>query len=265
MASRGGTSEATGTSIFDRIVCGVDGTPESLFAVKQAARLQGPEGSLLLVVAMSLAKAAHAGMAARHAADLLQTEAEEAMAEAKELVPAEGKIVDGDPAAVLLDEAENATLLALGSHGRRRAAGILLGTVAARMLHEAPCPVLIARPARDPETWPQAIVAGVDGSPESELAVAAARSVARSCEADLRVVSAMSDQVDRDAAQRIAPELEESDGRALGMLVSESEQADLVVVGSRGLQGLKSLGSVSERIAHQASCSVLVVRGAARS
>ena len=44
------------------------------------------------------------------------------------------------------------------------------------MLHEAPCSVLIARPARDPETWPQAIVAGVDGSAESELAVVAARS-----------------------------------------------------------------------------------------
>jgi nucleotide-binding universal stress UspA family protein len=35
---------------------------------------------------------------------------------------------------------------------------------------------------------------------------------------------------------------------------------DLLVVGSRGLQGLRSLGSVSERVAHEARCSVLVVR-----
>lgn len=258
-----GTSGATHTSVFDRIVCGVDGTPESLFAVKQATRLQRSEGSLLLVAVMSLAKAAHAGMAARHAAELLETGAEQAMAEAKELVPADGKIVNGDPAKVLLNEAEHATLLALGSHDRRRTAGILLGTVATRMLHEAPCSVLIARPARDPETWPRRIVAGVDGSAESELAVSAARSVASSCGADLRIVSATSDQVDRDVAQRVAPELEERDGRAVGVLRAESETADLVVVGSRGLQGLKSLGSVSERIAHQADCSVLVVRGAA--
>ena len=255
----------TDLHIFDRIVCGVDGTAESLFAVKQASRLQPSEGSLLLVVAMSLAKAAHAGMAARHAAELLQTEAEQAMAEAKQLVPAEGKIVNGDPAAILLSEAEHATLLAVGSHGRRRAAGILLGTVATRMLREAPCSVLISRPARDPATWPQAIVAGVDGSAESALAVAAARSVASSCGGDLRIVSATSDQVDRDAARKVAPELEERDGRALGVLTTESETADLVVLGSRGLQGLKSLGSVSERVAHQASCSVLVVRGAAPS
>lgn len=255
----------TDIHIFDRIACGVDGTAESLFAVRQAARLQRPEGSLLLVTVMSLAKAAHAGMAAPHAAELLQTEAEQAIAEAKELAPADGRIVNGDPAAVLLNEAEHATLLALGSHGRRRAAGILLGTVATRMLHEAPCSVLIARPARDPDAWPQTIVAGVDGSAESELAVAAARSVASSCEAPLRLVSASSDQVDRDAVQRLAPDVEERDGRAVGVLAAESETADLVVVGSRGLQGLKALGSVSERIAHQASCSVLVVRGSAPS
>jgi nucleotide-binding universal stress UspA family protein len=115
-----GTSGATHTSVFDRIVCGVDGTPESLFAVKQATRLQGSEGSLLLVAVMSLAKAAHAGMAARHAAELLETGAEQAMAEAKELVSAEGKIVNGDPAKVLLNEAEHATLLALGRDGRSR-------------------------------------------------------------------------------------------------------------------------------------------------
>lgn len=255
-------SALTDLRIFDRIVCGVDGTPESLFAVKQASRLKPSEGSLLLVAAMSLAKAAHAGMAAPHAAELLQTEAEQALAEAEKLAPAEGKIVNGDPAAVLLKEAEQATLLALGSHGRRRAAGILLGTVAARMLHEAPCSVLIARPARDPDTWPRTVVAGVDGSAESQLAVGAARSIASSCGADLRIVSATTDQVDRDAAQEVAPELEERAGRAVDMLTAESKTADLIIVGSRGLQGLKALGSVSERIAHQASCSVLVVRGA---
>ena len=40
-----------------------------------------------------------------------------------------------------------------------------------------------------------------------------------------------------------------------------SEQCDLVVVGSRGLRGVRALGSVSERVAHDARSSVLVVRG----
>ena len=253
--------DAIVTGLFERIVCGVDGTPESLTAVRQANRLQGSSGSLLLVAAVPVAKAAHAGVAAPHAAEMLQTEAEQAIADANEIALAEGKIVNGDPAAVLLAEAAQATLVAVGSHGRRRAAGILLGTVAARMLNEAPCPVLIARPARNPTTWPTSIIAGADGSSESELALAVARWVGSSSGAEVRVVSATGDQVDRDAVQRAAPELEERDGRAVGVLTAESETADLIVVGSRGLQGLKALGSVSERIAHQANCSVLVVRG----
>ena len=47
-------------------------------------------------------------------------------------------------------------------------------------------------------------------------------------------------------------------------LVEAARDADLLVVGSRGLHGLKALGSVSERVAHDAACSVLVVRIAAR-
>ena len=43
-------------------------------------------------------------------------------------------------------------------------------------------------------------------------------------------------------------------------IVSATADADLVVVGSRGLHGLKALGSVSERVAHQARCSTIVVR-----
>jgi Universal stress protein family len=36
--------------------------------------------------------------------------------------------------------------------------------------------------------------------------------------------------------------------------------ADLLVLGSRGLRGVHALGSVSERAAHRAGCSVLVIR-----
>jgi len=44
-----------------------------------------------------------------------------------------------------------------------------------------------------------------------------------------------------------------------------SETADLIVVGSRGVRGIRALGSISERLAHEASCSVLVVRSLATS
>jgi nucleotide-binding universal stress UspA family protein len=40
------------------------------------------------------------------------------------------------------------------------------------------------------------------------------------------------------------------------------ERVALVVLGSRGLTGVRALGSVSERVAHRAPCSVLVARSA---
>jgi universal stress protein A len=255
--------QASKLPIFHRILCGVDGTPESLVAVRQALRLQDEDGSVLLSAVANLAQAAQAGMAAVHAAELLEHEAEAALAEAREIAPsADSKLVDGDPVAVLLKqaEAERVTLIAVGSHGHRRAAGLLLGTVAARMLRDAHCSVLVARPAGDPAAWPQSIVVGVDGSDESAAAFTVARSVAERFGGGVRALASTKDQLDGEVAQAIAPELEEQDEPALGVLVAASEPADLVVVGSRGLHGLKALGSLSERVAHQARSSVLVVR-----
>jgi nucleotide-binding universal stress UspA family protein len=157
-------------------------------------------------------------------------------------------------------EAEQATLVAVGSHGRGRAAAMLLGTVAARMLRDAPCSVLIAREARDEKMWPQSVVVGIDGSLESAGAFAVAHSLAERFGADVRAIASSGDQVDREAAHAITSGLEEQPGRAVEALAAASNSADLVLVGSRGLQGLKALGSVSERVAHQARSSVLVVR-----
>lgn len=44
--------------------------------------------------------------------------------------------------------------------------------------------------------------------------------------------------------------------------VAEEENADLIVMGSRGLSGIKAffLGSISDRVSHHAHCSVLIVR-----
>jgi nucleotide-binding universal stress UspA family protein len=248
---------------FKRIVCGVDPTRESLIAVRQAVRLQDPDGLLHLTSVTALAKASHAGFAAPHAAAQLQHEAEAAIGEARAIAPsANAKLLSGDPVPVLLREveAEQATLVAVGSHGRGRAAGMLLGTVAARMLRDAPCSVLIAREARDPETWPQSVVVGIDGSVESAGAFTVARSLAQRFGGSVRAVVSSGDQFDREAAQAIASELEEQPGHAVEALAAASDSADLVVVGSRGLHGLKALGSVSERVANQARSSVLVVR-----
>ena len=57
-----------------------------------------------------------------------------------------------------------------------------------------------------------------------------------------------------------APAARLVDAHPVEALVDASRDAGLLVVGSRGLHGLRALGSVSERVAHSAACSVLVVR-----
>jgi nucleotide-binding universal stress UspA family protein len=51
---------------------------------------------------------------------------------------------------------------------------------------------------------------------------------------------------------------------AVAALRDASREADLLVVGTRGLRGLAAVGSVSERVGHHAPCSVLVVKSGAR-
>jgi nucleotide-binding universal stress UspA family protein len=50
-----------------------------------------------------------------------------------------------------------------------------------------------------------------------------------------------------------------ADADPVAALLDQARLADLLVVGSLSLHGLRALGSVSERVAHGSSCSVLVV------
>ena len=184
---------------------------------------------------------------------------------ARSLHELEGKLL-GRPLHALLAEVERqaATAVVVGHHGHTRATGIALGSVATQLLHEAPCSVLIARGEIVARYWPRRIIVGIDGSEHSACAYEAAYALARRLEADLRAVVATRDSgVDLEAARLIAPELLEHDSHALDLLSIYSGTTDLMVVGSRGLRGIRALGSLSERLAHETRSSVLVVRGRA--
>jgi nucleotide-binding universal stress UspA family protein len=252
------------SATFERVVCGVDPSEAGEVAARVAARVADPIGSLRLVSVDDSSLAVHAGWQAPVVAAELLREARVALERGSmEAVPAhavELRLLEGDPRLCLLAEIEraDATLVVLGSHGLSRAVGIALGSVATHLLHEAACSVLIARNAGP--AWPRAITVGVDGSAESAAAFAVAGELARRFGVSLRAVAAAGEShIDVAAARAIAPELEELPGKAVVELHELSESTDLIVVGSRGLKGLRALGSVSERVAHEALCSVLVV------
>jgi len=243
--------------MFERIVCGVDGSDASLEAARQADLLLADGGRLVLVTAIDLSDAIHFQIAptALHAARRALEKAEELDRWAKETLEraraevtraADVATVEaaGGPARCLVETAalERAWLVAVGTHGLGRVRGIALGSVTTRLLHRAPSSVYVAR-AADAGPWSlRSILVGVDGSPSSDAALAAARELEARHGAALETVTI-------------------EHRRPAGALVEAARDADVLVVGSRGLHGARALGSVSEQVAHEASCSVLVVRG----
>ena len=66
--------------------------------------------------------------------------------------------------------------------------------------------------------------------------------------------------IDLGALENSDLAVEYTDAKPVDALLASSRDADLLIVVSRGLRGLRALGSVSERVAHQAACSLLVLR-----
>ncbi len=134
------------------VVVGVDGSEHGDAALQFAAEEAALRGaSLRIVCAWQIPTGAT--MSVGLIPGLLQSFADEAegivqaaVARAKTLQPSvcsEPRAVEGHPGSVLLDEAQSAILLVVGSRGRGEFAGMLLGSVSHQVLQHAPCPVVV--------------------------------------------------------------------------------------------------------------------------
>jgi nucleotide-binding universal stress UspA family protein len=266
--SKHASTTATGETIFSHVLVGIDGTEASFEACRQAARLADPSGPIDAVAVVHLADAVQAGINAAKMADQLGRDAEVALDKAAQIIGARTRktFVNGYVVEALIREIKKneSTLIALGTHEHWRVTEILIGGVAGELLHDAPCSVLIARRPANFAGFPRAIVVGIDGSAEADAALAVARELTTRFDASLRIITALhGNELDLDRIRRAAPFAELLDAHPVAALVAASARADIVVVGSRGLHGLQALGSVSERVAHEATSSVLVVRPSA--
>ncbi|MGV3721130.1 MAG: universal stress protein [Actinomycetota bacterium] len=188
-------------------------------------------------------------------------------------------------------------LILLGARGHSGLAGLVLGTVADRVLRRSHCPVLLARPVRHDLNR---VVLGVDDSEGSAAAAAFLQRLPLPAECEVRLLTLLPtlDQIQqeqmvvsppladapttladlqRDTVQQRLSALADTFTAAGVTAVTEmrgcdavdgllatarDEGADLLVIGShsRGPVERFFLGSTSETVAQQAGCSVLVVK-----
>ncbi|GAA4380429.1 universal stress protein [Agromyces bauzanensis] len=143
------TNEQTGRKPF--IVAGADGTDASIHALKWAVGQARMTGAKLIVIAawevpwtIMVSPTSRDEDYAQHAKALLDRSVEEGLADAGDL-EVEVRMVEWRPTLALVEAAEGAQMLVLGSHRYGAVEGAHLGSVASYCAHHAPCPVLIHR------------------------------------------------------------------------------------------------------------------------
>lgn len=204
-------------------------------------------------------------------------------------IEVEPVVVTDTAAKGLLSQLDGKELLVVGARGGGGFAGLRLGSVSQAVVRHSPVPVVVHKGG---PTDRGRVVAGVDGSENSRLALRWAATHALARGAVLEVVQtwlspvlampagvafdpSLVEEV-REASQReldalVAEELGSFEGLRVETnlcegppgpaLVDRSADADLVVVGTRGRGGFAALllGSVSTSVLHHAECPVCVV------
>lgn len=220
-----------------------------------------------------------------HEESILVAALDAAAADARSLgALARVRLGHGDAAKEILhaEREEKPDLLVLGADERRGLSRFLLGDVATEICRDARGRVLVVR--RAPAVSPtdrlkdRRIVVGVDFSPESKQAIAAARRLAELAGGTLELVHVLPDGSSADVArparvrlERLAREIEKSGtaatpvvrtGDPSRVLLAEAEEdpAAAVVVGTRrrSRNARRFFGSVAEGVLRSARGSVLV-------
>lgn len=209
--------------------------------------------------------------------------------EGPEVNVAERHLLAGNPpdAVVQLAEDIEAGLIVTGSRGQEGIQRLLMGSVSGTIVRYAHCPVLVVRGERV-ETFPTRILLATDSSEDAALALGAAVELSNSTGSELHLVTVVpgypdypeaAEQIQNDARVTIekqARNIEKAGGeiaeqhlqvsgrdRAQQIVqVAEDIEAELIIMGSRGLRGLKRMlmGSVSDSVVRHAHCPVMVMR-----
>lgn len=176
-----------------------------------------------------------------------------------------------DARVTLLDLAERAAVVVVGSRGRGPVSSLLLGSVGRAVSRHAPCPVVVVRPG-NPGVVRNGVLVGADASERSRPVLEFAYRQASLRALPLTIMhSATAPDAEVVLAEAVAglaekfPEVRATsrvvDEHPADLLARESERMNLVVLGAhhRGTAGTLLHGSVADAVVEHASCPVAVV------
>jgi nucleotide-binding universal stress UspA family protein len=206
----------------------------------------------------------------------------------------ESFVCEGEPPEVLIEIAESkkADLIALGTFGRKGLKRLLMGSVTAQVILDAPCDVLVVkRPCKECTGSYQAVLVPYDGSEFSKKALIRAGEMVKAEGGQVTVLYVIpryeemmefyrSDSIKKSLhaeaekilgeAKKIADGLgvdirtEVREGHASDEIVAAAQKLenDLIAMGTYGWKGVNNaiMGSTTNRVISHASCPVLVVK-----
>jgi len=272
--SQDGRPGLDSAAVFGDILCAVDGKPGGFVAVEQAAALAGPRGHLTLLVVTSFRNEGEYRSPA-----ISPAEATRVLERATRIAHEAGvpSTVEADPATppaqVILDWSARHDLLALGAPATSWLGGMFIASVGDTALGSFTTPLLVTRATPTEGRLGGRILVATDGREGSDQLVELGRRLAQARAANMMLLHATGyesharrDRVEEQGRrlELAAPGMSEvrvERGHAHDVIVAAAQSvgASLVVMGSRRLDGLRAIGSVSRRVVHEAHCSVLVV------
>lgn len=278
---------------YNKILVAFDGSESSRNALSQIlSKFEDSWIKVLIVVPSYEGELELVGI--HDVQSLLRGPTEELTQEAREIIGSESarvniNVAKGEAFEQIIDVAENesCTLIVMGRRGLHRVERMLMGSVTAKVIVHSATDVLVI--PRDAEIGWDDIIVATDGSADSEKALAKAIELGKSHSGSVTGVTVVDMHPEHYAdAAGVVDKLDEKAKTVLEEAVvhasaagvelhtqllhgnpaaeitgyARENNAGIILVGSRGLTGLKRifLGSIAEKVIGLSPCAVFVTK-----